>query len=172
MINTILSLMVMLCLSSCKNNSENVMLIKMHTDYKQKADQILIKYPKRSIEGYMLADAYIECYKEFNIKVPLELALAQAQLETSFGRYNANNPYNIRSKKHGYNLFKSPNEGILKYYKLLCTDYLSCRTEKQLLLNFVNCSGKRYAESKTYEKTLRGMVAGYKLKFSVYEDSN
>ena len=62
MINTILSLMVMLCLSSCKNNSENVMLVKMHTDYKQKADQILIKYPKRSIEGYMLADAYIECY--------------------------------------------------------------------------------------------------------------
>jgi uncharacterized FlgJ-related protein len=68
-----------------------------YCSYRVKADSILSNYKSR-ITGDMLADSWIDVKREYNVDVPLELALAQAQLESSFGNsrlaISNNNPYN------------------------------------------------------------------------------
>lgn len=133
--------------------------------YLNEAHDVLEHYPKRNIEAWMMADAYIYCLEEYNIEVPLNIALAQGLWESGFGKTNKNNPFNINPKcvkgkthKSYSNLFISPEEGVSEYYKLMCENYLSCKTEKQLLYNFTNCGGSRYAQSPTYESALRRAI--------------
>lgn len=165
----ILLITVAFTLTSCNakpsKSAYELRLDSMYVSYMCKADAVLERYSKRSIKGYMLADAYIECYKKYQIEVPLELALAQAQLETGFGKYNKNNPYNIRHPKKGYNLFKNTSEGVHKYYDLMCRKYLCCKTGSELLKSFRTCDGKRYAESRTYESSLKKLIAYYHKRF-------
>jgi hypothetical protein len=88
-------------------------------------------------------------YDSTGILVPVELALAQAQWESSFGREGkspVNNPYNVGEYDSGTVIwFNSTQEGIQAYYYLMTENYLSCRSVEELLFNFVNCGGYRYA---------------------------
>jgi hypothetical protein len=127
--------------------------------YLNEAHDVLEHYPKRKVEAWMMADAYIYCLKEYNIEVPLNIALAQGLWESGFGKTNKTNPYNIRGEGNNYHhMFESTEKGVLEYYKLMSTQYLPCKTEEQLLYRLTNCGGARYAESPTYESALRRAV--------------
>ena len=172
----ILMIIIAFTLTSCNAKNEKsayeLRLDSMHNEYVCKAEAVLARYPKRSIEGWMLADAYIECYKKYQIEVPLDLALAQAQLETGFGRYNSTNPYNIRHPKKGYDLFDSTHEGVTYYYDLMCRKYLDCTTWEKLLKKFVNCKGYRYAESRSYERQLKDLIGRYEKVYAQLNENN
>lgn len=96
--------------------------------------------------------------------VDIRLALAQAHLESHFGTKGTasktNSMFNIgaydghsanKQIKNGFG-FPDPNCSIEPYLKTLTTNYLvDGVTEKDLLNNFVNKHGWRYASSKEYE---------------------
>jgi hypothetical protein len=132
-------------------------------NYTFKADSILTSY-NSTISGKILANAWKKTYLNYNVDVPLSLALSQLQLESSFGKSRIaikhNNPYNIviRGKFANYNTLE---EGIEEYYKLIATRYLSCKSIEQLLISFTNCSNHRYAESPTYEASLKPLINKY-----------
>jgi hypothetical protein len=136
-----------------------------YIDYRFKADSMLSKYNSK-ITGEMLAEGWLETKREYSVDVPLELALAQAQLESSFGNSRLalvnKNPYNIMGKG-GFAKYSSMNEGVKAYYKLMATNYLRCKSKDELLRNFTNCNGHRYASSDSYEVALRRQINRYNM---------
>ena len=79
--------------------------------------------------------------------------LAQGHLETGFGSYGIG-----KSKKSIFGVYKHYNsyiECIDYYIYLLRSSYLVNKTEKQLMNNYVNKNGYRYAEDKKYEYKLK-----------------
>jgi hypothetical protein len=105
-------------------------------------------------------------YDSTAILLPVELALAQAQWESSMGlegKSPKNNPYNIGETDNGtVRYFKSTFDGIQAYYYVMCNNYLSCRKTEELLVNFVNCNGRRYASSETYETNMYNLYISIK----------
>jgi len=96
----------------------------------------------------------------------LALALAQGRIESQYGTKGmatkSNSVFNVGtwdSQKVLYK-YKSPNESIEPYVKLMKEDYLAKKTLSQLLQNggFVNHNGHRYAAAANYESTIRMMV--------------
>ena len=83
--------------------------------------------------------------------------LAQTQLETSFGKAGIGRTSSRHSlfgveKRHYSNYVEAIND----YVKLLKTSYLvKGRTEQNLLKNYVNKGGYRYAGNPNYEVSLR-----------------
>ena len=83
--------------------------------------------------------------------------LAQTQLETSFGKAGNGRTTSRHSlfgveKRHYSNYVEAIND----YVKLLKTSYLvKGRTEQNLLKNYVNKGGYRYAGNPNYEVSLR-----------------
>ena len=130
-------------------------------DYKEKADLYLSrKYFKGTpIKGEMLLNSAKKAYDSTGIIIPIELVLSQAQWESGMGlkgRSPKTNPFNIG--EYGYKTvfkFKTTQEGIDAYYYLLTTKYLKCRSVDELLKNFVNCNGNRYAYGKKYEARVK-----------------
>lgn len=137
--------------------------IKQYYLYKHISDSILNVY-KSPIKGYMIADAWKNTYLYKNIDVPFSLAMSQLQLESSFGKSRIakkyNNPFNIMGKKD-FILYNTLEEGIQAYYDLIAGKYLSCKSVEELTINFVNCSNNRYAESPTYEQSLKPLINKY-----------
>ena len=131
--------------------------------YLQTADSILSNY-KTKMTGRMMADAWHQTLENYNVDVPLKLALAQAHLESGFGQSDLssrkNNPYSLRSGK-SYATFSTLQDGIKSYYRTIATKYLKCKTVEQLLRNFSTCQGYRYAGSKNYEVKLRSQIGEY-----------
>jgi hypothetical protein len=131
--------------------------------YLQTADSILSNY-KTKMTGKMMADAWHQTLENYNVDVPLKLALAQAHLESGFGQSDLssrkNNPYSLRSGK-SYATFNTLQGGVSSYYKTIATKYLKCKTVEQLLRNFSTCQGYRYAGSKNYEVKLRSQMGEY-----------
>lgn len=94
--------------------------------------------------------------------------LAQAQLESHFGTVGiaakTNSVWNVNSwdghsaeyiinNGRGYN---HPNQSIDPYINLLQNKYLvNGKTEMDMMNNFVNMHGHRYASDKNYEKRLK-----------------
>lgn len=79
--------------------------------------------------------------------------LAQGHLETHFGSYGIG-----KSRKSIFGVYKyygSYTECIDYYINLLSRSYLVNKTEKQLMENYVNKSGYRYAGDKQYEYKLK-----------------
>jgi hypothetical protein len=140
--------------------SKDESLEESYHSYKEQADTIL-KTKRTKMTGQMLADAWLETKKEYDVDVPVTLALAQAKMESSYGTsqlsIQKNNPYSLRGSG-SYKSFKTLYSGILSYYKIMATRYLKCRTSEELMINFVNCSGHRYAESRVYESTVKKEV--------------
>lgn len=130
---------------------DGVWMDSVFTDYRVKAD----KYLKRSIftgtplTGSLLSTCARNSYEKTGVLVPVELVLAQAQFESSMGREGRSpktNPFNIGEwDEKTVKWFNNTFEGTQEYFTLMTNKYLKCKDVNELLFNFTNCSGKRYA---------------------------
>lgn len=108
----------------------------------------------------------IDLCSRYNVDV--RLVLVQGHIESHFGTCGTasrtNSVFNVGAFdghsakaqiKNGYG-FKHPDHSVEPYLKLLKKRYLvNGRTEKDLLRNFVDRNGKRYASSRSYERALK-----------------
>jgi hypothetical protein len=132
-------------------------LDSLFSDYEKRANIYLSqkKFQKSPIKGFMLSTSAKDVYLITGIFLPVELALAQAQLESGMGvkgRSPDTNPFNVGEYDSGTKMyFNNTYEGVKAYYKYMTKDYLKCRPIDILLKNFTNCGGFRYAHSPDYE---------------------
>jgi len=139
---------------------------KIFKDYGEKAQQYLNRdvFIGTPITGEMLAKAARDTYAKTGKIIPLNLALSQAQFESAMGmkgRSPQTNPYNVGEFDEGTKqTFETTQEGVSAYYDLMAKDYLNDKSPDDLLKNFVNKDGNRYASNKGYEKGLKEQM-GY-----------
>lgn len=128
-----------------------------------------------NLRGYAIVD---ECEK-YNIDICF--VLAQGEIESHFGTKGLggkfNNVFNINVHDKVRNaqtmnknyIYTYPNESIEPYLKLLVSKYLVDKTELDLLNNYVDINGLRYASSETYEEALsskyKSIVATTNIKY-------
>lgn len=117
--------------------------------------------------------------------VDVRLPLAQGHIESHFGTKGTasktNSVWNVgafdgysaaKQIKKGYG-FKHPDYSIEPYLKLLTTRYLiEGKTEEELLDNFIDINGNRYASCEEYESKLRckwNRMASISEKYDLYK---
>ena len=116
--------------------------------------------PSSNLRGYALVEL---CDK---YKVDIKFALAQGEIESHFATTGLGaklcNVFNVgcedgktaemiddKYKK------KYPNESIEPYLKLITTKYLVNKLESDLMENYVDVNGNRYASNPLYEEMIR-----------------
>ena len=115
--------------------------------------------------------AILKACEEYDID--LFFVLAQGQLESHFGTKGmaakTNSVFNVFAYDgHSYEKiskngkYKHPDLSLEPYMKLLKSRYLvDGKTEKDLMIKYVDCNGKRYASDKNYEDSLIGIYNKY-----------
>jgi len=138
----------------------------MFEEYSKRADIYLSRkiFNGTPLSGEILANGARSAYEEYGVLVPVELALSQAQHESSMGKKGLsarNNPFNVGEFDSGTHIrFNSTEEGVNAYFNLMARDYLKDKSVDDLLLKngFVNCIGNRYASDENYESTIKDQM--------------
>jgi hypothetical protein len=116
--------------------------------------------PESNLRGYAIVE---ECEK-FNIDI--KFVLAQGEIESHFATKGIggklHNVFNIGvfdnlsietiNSTYKYNY---PNQSIRPYLKLLTERYLVNKLEEDLMINYVDIDGNRYASDPNYESKLK-----------------
>lgn len=145
-------------------------------DYKERADLYLSRpiFKGTPLNGDILSLCARNAFDSTGILVPVELALSQAQWESSMGREGkspVNNPFNIGENDSGtVKWFNSTFDGTQAYYYNICNNYLKCRSLDELFYNFVNCAGHRYASRDIYEEKVRNLYYSIKKWIDSYKN--
>ena len=120
------------------------------------------------ITGKMMATGAKQAFERYKKYVPAELALSQLVLEGGIGNKNPNskpirtkNPFNVGNVDSGAVVqYGQVQTAINTYYNLIARNYLGKgKTAKDLLGNFVNNSGNRYASAVDYESKLNKLAS-------------
>ena len=116
--------------------------------------------PTSNLRGYALVE---EC-ERFNIDV--KFVLAQGEIESHFATKGLgarlNNVFNVgifdgfnSSDVNNIYKYNYPNQSIRPYLKLLTEKYLVNKLEGDLMENYVDINGNRYASDPNYESKLK-----------------
>jgi len=120
------------------------------------------------ITGEMMAKGAKEAFMRYQRYVPPELALSQLVLEGGIRNdklesrpIRTKNPFNVGNTDSGANVeHNEVQSGINAYYNLVARNYLGKgKTAKDLITNFVNKNGNRYATAPDYEKQLNVLAS-------------
>jgi peptidoglycan hydrolase-like protein with peptidoglycan-binding domain len=120
------------------------------------------------ITGKMMAEGAKQAFERYKKYVPAELALSQLVLEGGIGNKDPNskpirtkNPFNVGNVDSGEVVqYGQVQTAINTYYNLIAKSYLGKgKTAKDLLGNFVNNSGNRYASAVDYESKLNKLAS-------------
>lgn len=130
--------------------------------------------PSSNLRGYAVVE---EC---LHYGIDICFVLAQGEMESHYatkgiGR-KLNNVFNVGvydnltyseiSKNYKYDY---PNQSIRPYLELLTESYLVNKTEEDLLHDFVNTQGNRYASDINYERKLKEKIEYIKLSTNINE---
>lgn len=153
-------------------NEEDAIRNMMIEEYENARDQLAIEVdnyilsvaPKANIDPYLMIDLCSE------YDVDIRFVLAQGQIESHFatkgtaartlsvfnvGAYDGHSA--SRQCRNGFG-YSDPNESIEPYLKLITTEYMvNGKTESDLMKNYVNGLGMRYASNPKYESMLRSV---------------
>lgn len=143
------------------NSSEGYKIYKEISD-----DFINSRNPNVGITGDMLAKSAKKYFTRGY--VPPELALAQLAAEGGLSKKKdaipivTKNPYNVGNTDSGGKIYHPDFQtGIDAYFDLMTRRYLAKgKTAEELVNNFVNINGRRYASGPEYEKLLREIISG------------
>jgi len=126
----------------------------------------------RNTNAFVSGDMMANCAKKYFSQgyVPPELALAQLTLEGGLSKdptvkpIKTKNPFNVGNTDSGnLNYRQSFQDGVCLYYDLMTRSYLTKgKRAEDLLQNFVNVSGNRYASADGYEQGLGSLVNSIK----------
>lgn len=120
--------------------------------------------PKANIDAFLMVDL---CWQ---YGVDIRFVLAQGQIESHFatkgtaartlsifnvGAYDGHSASRQRRNGFGYS---DPNDSIEPYLQLITNEYMvNGKTESDLMQNYVNRLGMRYASNPRYERMLRSV---------------
>lgn len=153
-------------------SEEELIREAMLAEYEDARDQLAIEVddyitsvaPKANIDPYLMIDLCSE------YDVDIRFVLAQGQIESHFatkgtaartlsvfnvGAYDGHSASRQRRNGFGYS---DPNESIEPYLILITNEYMvNGKTESDLMKNYVNGLGMRYATNPRYESMLRSV---------------
>lgn len=120
----------------------------------QLIDELYAFIKKQAPSAHKMIATYMV---EFALKYDLDIAFmaAQTQIETNFGTAGAGRPTSRYSLFGVNGRFKDYRDAVEKYVILIVNNYLvKNKTIQDLLKNYVNKDGHRYATNPSYEKKL------------------
>lgn len=118
----------------------------------------------------------VENCEKYGISVTF--TLAQGEVESHFGTtglaFRTNSVWNVGAfDNYSYSdiqhKFSNPNDSIVPYLELLFSNYLPNKTIEDLLENFVDINGNRYATDEYYESKLKTIYKHIQTNYHIDE---